>query len=90
MIPNSDTTLTTEQAARWQLTRLAAALVRDGVPITQVMADAREGCELGAQPALGRPLTTDELVEIAHASGWHDTPEPHCARCDHTREQDPA
>lgn len=30
--------------ARWQFTKLAAALVRDGVAVDLVMADAAEGC----------------------------------------------
>jgi hypothetical protein len=34
--------------ARWRLTRLAAALVRDGVPAHVVMADARQGCDLAS------------------------------------------
>lgn len=46
MIPEADTDLTPQQSARWKLTKLAASLVRDGVPVALVMSDARQGCDL--------------------------------------------
>ncbi|MFD9964873.1 hypothetical protein [Amycolatopsis sp. NPDC058986] len=46
MIPESDVDLTPAEAARWRLTQLAYAIVRDlAVPIDLVMRDVREGCE---------------------------------------------
>ncbi|MFB8031327.1 hypothetical protein [Streptomyces sp. NPDC055990] len=48
MIPEHETDLTPQQSARWQLTKLAAALVRDGVPVDMVMMDARQGCDLAS------------------------------------------
>lgn len=52
MIPEPEKTLTAQELARWRLTQLAAALVRDGVSVALVMQDAREGCDLasGARP----------------------------------------
>jgi hypothetical protein len=46
VIPEPDVDLTPEQAARWRLTRSAAALVQSGVSPDLVMLDAREGCDL--------------------------------------------
>jgi hypothetical protein len=46
MIPAQDVPLDAQSLARWQLTKLAAALVRDGVSVDLVMSDCREGCEL--------------------------------------------
>jgi hypothetical protein len=54
MIPEPEVVLTPEQSARWTLTRLAAALVMDGVPVDLVMLDARQGCELAATARTGR------------------------------------
>ncbi|WP_228002162.1 hypothetical protein [Nocardia australiensis] len=48
MIPEPETDLTPQQSTRWRLTKLAAALVRDGVPVDMVMMDARQGCDLAA------------------------------------------
>lgn len=46
MIPRSEVNMTPTESARWQLTKLAASLVRDhGVPVDLVMLDAREGCD---------------------------------------------
>lgn len=53
MIPEPEVDLTPEQMARATLTRLAAALVLDGVSPDLVMLDAREGCQL-AQATLRR------------------------------------
>lgn len=51
MFPEPETDLTSEQSARWQLSKLAAALVMDGVPVDLVMLDAREGCAVGQRAA---------------------------------------
>lgn len=49
VIPKHETRLTAIEQTRWQLTKLASALVRDGVPADVVMLDAREGCELATR-----------------------------------------
>jgi hypothetical protein len=46
MIPEPEVELTPEQVVRAKFTRLAAALVLDGVSPDLVMLDAREGCAL--------------------------------------------
>jgi hypothetical protein len=48
VIPAAGGNLDGVTLARWRLTRLAAALVRDGVPVHVVMADARQGCDLAS------------------------------------------
>lgn len=49
MIPKSEVALTPVESARWNLTKAAAALVRDhGVSPDLVMLDAREGCDHAA------------------------------------------
>ncbi|RSD21979.1 hypothetical protein [Amycolatopsis eburnea] len=49
MIPKTDVALTPAERARWELTKAAAALVRDhGVSPDLVMLDAREGCDHAA------------------------------------------
>ena len=52
MIPEPEKRITCEEAARFRLTKLAAALVRDGVPEAVVMTDAREGVEAAKQQLL--------------------------------------
>jgi hypothetical protein len=54
VIPPPDTTISLVEQQRWTLTRLAAALVRDGVPTTLVMKDAQEGCDLAMGEVLAR------------------------------------
>jgi hypothetical protein len=55
VIPDPEQRITCEEAARFRLTQLAAALVRDGVPVDVVMADVREGVELAKQSLSMRP-----------------------------------
>lgn len=49
MIPEGDKQLTITEQARWNFTKMAAGLVRLGVPMDVVMVDAREGCNAGAE-----------------------------------------
>jgi hypothetical protein len=45
LIPEPEVEISPTDQARFQLTKLASALVIDGVPVDLVMLDAREGCE---------------------------------------------
>lgn len=48
MIPDSEHVLTEAESARWRLTKLAAAIVRElGVSPDLLMRDCREGIEFG-------------------------------------------
>lgn len=49
MIPAANTEIDAATAARWELTKMAAALVRGGVPVALVMSDCREGCDLATR-----------------------------------------
>ena len=55
MIPEFEVDLTPQQMRRSELTRLAAALVMDGVPVDLVMLDAGQGCELAQRVARRSP-----------------------------------
>ena len=75
MIPEPETDLTPQQSARWNLTKMAAALVRDGVPVETVMLDARQGCDLasGRRPGwIGTELRPRHAP--AHTPENGDTP----------------
>ena len=49
MIPEDGVKLDAETAGRWNLTKMAAVLVRAGVPAALVMSDCREGCDLASR-----------------------------------------
>ena len=53
MIPEPEVELTPQQIMRCKLTRLAAALVMDGVSPDLVMLDARQGCDLATTGGTG-------------------------------------
>ncbi len=70
MIPPADQPLTHQQKLRWDLTKLAAALVHMGVPVALVMQDAKQGCDMATRPDPPPPSTVGATV-----SGWPG-PEP--------------
>ena len=75
MIPEPETDLTPQQSARWNLTKMAAALVRDGVPVDVVMMDARQGCDLASGRRTERiSAELRRLHAVTHTPENGDTP----------------
>lgn len=68
MIPTSDVTLTPHEQSRWYLTKLVAALIREGIPASSVLADVRDGIRFARRapvvPAGDATARTDRAAAI--------------------------